>query len=94
MFASDLDHAEWLNGPEPGYQCDQHVWQSPDEPCPNCAAADRLAELLRTQEFREGTPWIVCPHGINVERAGCGICLEREDETMGVALAARLEGRR
>lgn len=76
----------------PLYQCDQHVWQSPDEPCPNCAAADELIALLRTREYAEDAPPNLCPCGVNLDRAMCGKCLERDDEELGVALAARLEG--
>lgn len=59
---------------EIAYQCDQHVWQSPDEPCPNCAAADELIALLRTREYGEDAPPDECEHGVSVSHAGCGKC--------------------
>lgn len=56
------------------YQCDQHVWQSPDEPCPNCAAADRLADYLRAREYGEDAPPTLCQHSVNTTHAACGKC--------------------
>jgi hypothetical protein len=49
-WASDLDHAAWLNGEEPGYRCDEHQWQSADERCPMCADEAQLQAMVEATD--------------------------------------------
>jgi hypothetical protein len=72
-FDSDLDHAEWLNGPS----------ETPYEPAgrdltPAEVAAEmrRICAPILERVGRMEQSAHRCKHGIDLERAGCGRCLQ------------------
>jgi hypothetical protein len=88
-WASDLDHAAWLNGEEPGYRCDEHQWQSADERCPQCedeAAAFDLQQAL----VEELGPAQATDELLRALERVLAKRQAREDEAMGRDMALRL----
>lgn len=89
---NDLDHAEWQNGR--GSTISHWPRTGPPQ-----TAAEMAGELRRilgpTLDKMRGVTQSAhrCEHGIDLERAACGQCMA-EDEEVGVAMAARFEGRR
>lgn len=80
---SDLDHAEWLNGPER----DAHPGEDYDAPETLCAhGRDMGRDCLECQVMAETALWGAFRRALDRIR-------QQQDEELGVALAARFARR-